>query len=434
MEEYNVAIIGAGVTGTAILYTLSKYTNVDKIVLIDKCSGIAQVQSHRKNNSQTLHMGDIESHYSLEKSKSVKKAAYYVKNYVDSHEGLHRNVPKMLLAVGKEEVSRLKEWWKPREELFPNMKIIEREEIAEHEPKLVEGRNHDQEILAVFTKKGYAVDYGALSKSFVDEAQKSGGKIKILVNTKITNLSKKGEEYIIKTKYEKIKSKVVIFATSGHSLYFAHKMGYGKNFILLPIAGSFFCGPKYLNGKVYTMQNPKLPFAAVHGDPDVKNKNTTRFGPIAKVLPMLERYRYASVIDFIKLFRFKLSAISSLITILLDPTYYRYVLWNMMYDLPYFGKYFFAKEIRKIIPSVKGSKLMYGRGIGGIRPQMVDIKTKSVKMGEAKLIGDNLIFNITPSPGASVCLDNARIDVKTIVKFLGEKANFDEEAFEKEHQ
>ena len=425
MEQYNVAIIGAGVTGTAILYTLSKYTNVDKVILIDK-EGIAQVQSHRNNNSQTLHMGDIESHYSLEKSKSVKKAASYVKNYVDSHPGLHRNIPKMLLAVGKDEVSRLREWWEPRKELFPHMKIIEKEEIALREPKLVEGRNLSEELLAVYTEKGYAVDYGALSKSFVEES----GNENILLNTKITDLSKEEGYYLIKTKEKTIKAKVVIFATSGHSLYFAHKLGYGKNLILLPVAGSFFCGPKYLNGKVYTMQNPKLPFAAVHGDPDVANKDITRFGPIAKVLPMLERYKYGSVLDFLKLFRFKLSAISSLIKILSDPTYYRFVFWNVLYDIPYFGKFFFAKEIRKIIPSVKGSDLMYGRGIGGIRPQIVDVKTKSVKMGEAKLVGDNVIFNITPSPGASVCLDNARQDVQKIVEFLGEGFTFDLASFE----
>jgi malate dehydrogenase (quinone) len=33
-NTYEVAIIGAGVCGTALLYTLSKYTNINKIALI----------------------------------------------------------------------------------------------------------------------------------------------------------------------------------------------------------------------------------------------------------------------------------------------------------------------------------------------------------------------------------------------------------------
>ena len=33
-------------------------------------------------------------------------------------------------------------------------------------------------------------------------------------------------------------------------------------------------------------------------------------------------------------------------------------------------------------------------------------------MGEAKLSGEKIIFNITPSPGASTCLGNAYADTK----------------------
>ncbi|NQV91878.1 FAD-dependent oxidoreductase [Candidatus Woesearchaeota archaeon] len=426
MKQYDVAIIGAGVTGTSILYTLKKYTDVKDILLIEKYDKIAKVQSARTNNSQTLHIGDIESHYTLKTSTSVKKAASYVASYVDTHQGLHRNTPKMLLAVGQEEVERLKLWYEERKELFPYMRLIQREEIAKIEPKIVEGRDQGIPLLAIYTEQGYAIDYGKLSESFVKESQSED----ILLNTKVLTIKKQNDYYTIKTNKKIIHAKVVVVAVSGHSLYFAHQLGYAKNLILLPIAGSFFNGPNYLKGKVYTMQNPKLPFAAVHGDPDVMNKNINRFGPIPKVIPMIERFNYNSIIDFLKLFRFRIDAILSLIKIVSDPTYYRYVLWNMTYDIPYFGKYAFAKEIRKIIPSVKGSELRYGKGIGGIRPQIVDVNTKTVEMGKAKIIGDRIIFNITPSPGASVCLNNAKIDVQHITKFLGKE--FDEGKFNKD--
>ncbi|PIN88101.1 FAD-dependent oxidoreductase [Candidatus Woesearchaeota archaeon CG10_big_fil_rev_8_21_14_0_10_32_24] len=426
MKQYDVAIIGAGVTGTSILYTLKKYTNIKNIVLIEKYDQIAKVQSARTNNSQTLHIGDIESHYTLEKSKSVKKAASYVASYVDAHKGLHRNIPKMLLAVGKEEVKRLKLWYEERKELFPYMRLINREEIATVEPKVIEGRKENEDILAMYTEKGYAIDYGKLSESFVQES----GEVDIFLTQKVKKITKEQDYYIIITNKKTLRAKVVVVAISGNSLYFAHQLGYAKNLILLPVAGSFFCGPNYVKGKVYTMQNHKLPFAAVHGDPDVMNQNINRFGPIAKVLPMIERFNYSSVLDFLKLFRFRFDAILSLIKIVSDPIYYRYVLWNMMYDIPYFGKFAFAREIEKIIPTVKGSALKYGKGIGGIRPQIVNVDTKMVEMGEAKIIGNQIIFNITPSPGASVCLNNARIDVKKIVEFLGKE--FDEEKFNKD--
>jgi malate dehydrogenase (quinone) len=73
-KKYDVVIIGSGVTGTAILYTLSRYTNVKSIALVDKYSKIASVNSHRDNNSQTLHFGDIETNYTLEKAKKSKES------------------------------------------------------------------------------------------------------------------------------------------------------------------------------------------------------------------------------------------------------------------------------------------------------------------------------------------------------------------------
>lgn len=419
---YDVIIVGGGVTGTSLLYTLKKYTNIKKIALIEKYNQIAKVQSKRTNNSQTLHIGDIESHYSLQKSKNVKQAASYVASYVDQNKGIHRNIPKMLLAVGHEEVERLKQWYEERKDIFPYMELIKKKEIAKVEPKLVEKREPIIPLLAMYTRQGYAVDYGRLSKSFIHQTKD----VDIFLNTKVLAIAK-DDNYIITTNKQEFEARVVVFATSGHSLYFAHELGYAKNLILLPVAGSFFTAPKLLRGKVYTMQNPKLPFAAVHGDPDVMHKNITRFGPIAKVLPMIERYNYSSFWDFIRLFRFRHKAVDALLNIISDPVYYRYVLWNVLYDLPFIGKYAFAREIRKIIPSIKGSQLKYGKGIGGIRPQIVDVNKKEVQMGEAKIIGNNVIFNITPSPGASVCLDNAKKDAKQIAKFLN--ITFDEEQF-----
>ena len=53
-------------------------------------------------------------------------------------------------------------------------------------------------------------------------------------------------------------------------------------------------------------------------------------------------------------------------------------------------------------------------------------------MGEAKLSGEKIIFNITPSPGASTCLGNAYSDTQEIINFFGGKFKFNKDAFEKD--
>jgi malate dehydrogenase (quinone) len=53
----------------------------------------------------------------------------------------------------------------------------------------------------------------------------------------------------------------------------------------------------------------------------------------------------------------------------------------------------------------------------------VNVKERSIQLGEAKITTDRAIFDITPSPGASVCLKNAERNAKKIVQDL-DKARF----------
>ena len=70
--------------GTALLYTLSKYTDIKNIGLIEKYSDFGLVNSASTKNSQTLHFGDIETNYSFEKAKSVKRMADMVMKYLEN--------------------------------------------------------------------------------------------------------------------------------------------------------------------------------------------------------------------------------------------------------------------------------------------------------------------------------------------------------------
>ncbi|MFB6246430.1 MAG: FAD-dependent oxidoreductase [Candidatus Pacearchaeota archaeon] len=431
-KDYDVAIIGSGITGSAISYVLSNFSNVEDIAVIEKYSKVASVQSSKDNNSQTLHFGDIETNYSLEKAKKVKEGAELVMNYLENNpkENLHSKYGKMALAIGDKEIKSLQERHKNFKKIFPNLKKLETKEIKKKEPKVVEGRENEN-LLAYYTDNGYTVDYQRLAKSFIDKSKSD-----LFLNSKVKEVEKTEKGYKIKTYKEEINAKVLVVAASANSLGIAHSLGYGKDLILLPVMGDFYKSKrKLLNGKVYMMQDPKLPFAAIHGDPDVSKGSETRFGPIAQVWPVLERNNKKSFGDFLKLFQFRIDAIHAMFKQITDPTYFKFVFWNMLYSMPFFGKRLFLREVRKIIPSLKPKDIEYGKNIGGIRPQVLNVKTKKIEMGEAKIIGENSIFNITPSPGASVCLDNAYKDANKIIDFLNkeeEKYNFHEHKFKKD--
>jgi len=436
--EFDVLIVGGGVVGTALLYTLSKYTDIKNIGLIEKYSDFGLVNSASYNNSQTLHFGDIETNYSIEKARSVKRMADMVMKYLENGKAgagekkLFSKYSKMVLAVGTGQVEELKKRYPPFSELFPKLKMIGREEIGKIEPRVLEGRDPDQEILALVTEDGYTVDFKRLCHSFVDNALRKNPLLDIQLDTKLLKISKSDDFYTVSTNKGEMYAKVVVIAAGGHSLMIAKSLGYGKNLAVLSMAGSFYTAPKVLNGKVYTIQVPKLPFAAIHGDPEVHSEHVTRFGPTAKPIFQLERHNMSTFTEYWKTFGLGINPILSLLKITFDRVLLSYIFMNFLYDLPFIGKRLFIKEVRKIVPSLKLDELKYAKGIGGTRPQIVNNTTRKLEMGEAKLSGDNIIFNITPSPGASTCLGNAYSDASKIVEFLGNKYKFDKAAFEKD--
>jgi malate dehydrogenase (quinone) len=438
IASYDVLIVGGGVTGTALLYALSNYTNIKNVGIIEKYSDFGLVNSASYNNSQTLHFGDIETNYSLEKARSVKSMADMVMRYVEtekkSPDDLHifSKYSKMVLAVGKNQVKELRDRYPAFSQLFPNLKMIGREEIGKIEPRVLDGRDPDQEILALVTQDGYTIDFKKLCHSFVNNSLRKNPVMDIRLNTKLLSINKQGDKYLIKTNKGDILTPVVVISAGGHSLMYAKSLGYGKNLSVLSMAGSFYTAPKVLNGKVYTIQVPKLPFAAIHGDPEVHNANITRFGPTAKPIFQLERHNWSTFSEYWKTFGIGINPVISLLKIIFDKVLLSYIFVNFLYDLPFLGRRLFIKEIRKIVPSIKLSELKFAKGIGGTRPQIVNNTTRKLEMGEAKLSGDNIIFNITPSPGASTCLGNAYVDVQKIMEFFGGKFKFEKEAFERD--
>lgn len=430
---YEVAIIGGGISGAALLYSLSKYTNINRVVLIEKNSEVALGNSHKTSNSQTLHFGDIETNYTLEKAQKVKRSASLVKNYIlrnDPQQETYSKYHKMVLAIGKEQTEELRERYKEFKSLFPELKLIGKEEIALLEPNVVKDRAPEEEISALFTEEGYTVDFQKLAQSFVQKSIENSKKtIDLMMGTKVKSIKKAGELYRIQTDTEAVFAKVVVTTAAAYSLLFAKSLGYGKDYALLNVAGNFYLAPGVLNGKVYTVQLKKIPFAAIHGDSEVHDQSKTRFGPTAKVTLKLEQRNNASIFEYFKTAELSINVLKSFFNILSDQVILKYIVMNFIYDIPLVGRRLFLKEVQKIVPSLQLSDLQLAKGYGGIRPQIVNLKTKRLEMGEAKITGDNILFNITPSPGASTCLQNAESDLERILDFLGQDYKFDKNRF-----
>ena len=420
---FDTVIIGGGVAGTSLLYTLAVFTPMKHIVLFEKYDELAMLNSNPKANSQTLHVGDIETNYTYEKAEKVKRNASFVSNYIYNTGGVEEIGfvrDKMVLAVGEEEIAKLKERYETFKPLYPYLELWDEGFLSEYEPKLTEGRT--EPVLAMGARDQITtVDYKRLSESFAQHALDTDKNIQLHYNEEVTEIRKADNGYyVLCTKNGEFHARTVVVNAGAYSLLFAQAMGYGHNYAVLPIGGSFFFAKeKLLNAKVYTMQNPKLPFAAIHADPDCTQAWHTRFGPTAFALPKLERYHSLHLQDLIDALNIDTDVAKVYLDLFKDSTIRRYIFKNFIEEIPFVGKEVFINDARKVIPGLCVEDLEFAEGYGGMRPQIIDKEKHALLLGEAKIVEEGMVFNMTPSPGATSSLAIAYNDAQLLCKYLG---------------
>ncbi len=442
MKHYNVIVVGGGISGAALFYELAKYTDVKSIAMLEKYEALSTLNSKGTSNSQTIHIGDIETNYTLEKAKVTKRTAKMVEKFClqyDLQEKIMFKHQKMALGVGKKEVEFITHRYHEFKELFPYLELWDVEALKEKEPKIVyedkaQTKVRKEPIMAMGTDTQYTtVDFGKMTEELVNKAKEVNSEIPtdVYFHSQVDFIEQKSDKTfkLITTNGDKYTADFVVVNAGAHSLYLAHKMGYGTHMGCLPVAGSFYItNEEFLNGKVYMVQNNKLPFAALHGDPDILMNGKTRFGPTALVLPKLERYKGGTYLDFFKTLNFDSHIVKIFWDLLKDSDIRNYIFKNFLFEVPYFNKKLFVQDAKKIVPSLSVDEIKYAPGFGGVRPQVLDKNKEKLMLGEASINPENgIIFNMTPSPGATSCLGNAERDTKEICSYLG--LTFNEKQF-----
>ena len=100
--------------------------------------------------------------------------------------------------------------------------------------------------------------------------------------------------------------------------------------------------------KFIWFKNDKLPFAALHGDPDILENGKTRFGPTALALLVLERYKGGkSFFQCLKTMNFDGIIMKIFWDLLKDSDIRNYVFRNFLFEVPGINKKLFVKDAQK---------------------------------------------------------------------------------------
>ncbi len=206
-KNYDVVIVGGGISGAALFYELAKYTDVKRICMLEKYEALATLNTKGTSNSQTIHVGDIETNYTLEKAKITKRTAKMVEKFCLQY-GLENKVmfahQKMALGVGDKEVEFITKRYHEFKELFPYLELWDKEKLKELEPKLVEmpdGTDRPENIVAMGARDQYTtVDFGKMTEELVKQAQSCEGVVTdVYFNSEVEDIKKTSEGYELKT-------------------------------------------------------------------------------------------------------------------------------------------------------------------------------------------------------------------------------------------
>lgn len=129
---YDIAIVGAGVTGAMTARTLSKYNL--KIALLEKCNDVAMGAT--KANSGIVHAGFDAAEGSLMAKMNVKGCAMMPETCKKLNVP-YKNNGSLVVAFSDEEMEHLKTLYaRGKANGVPELKILSKEELLEKEPNL----------------------------------------------------------------------------------------------------------------------------------------------------------------------------------------------------------------------------------------------------------------------------------------------------------
>lgn len=408
-SNYDIAIVGGGIVGLATARQLISDNPALKFILVEKESQLAFHQTG--HNSGVVHAGIYYTPGSLKARLCVEglNATY---KYCDEHSIPYKKVGKLIVAVNKEEETRLNGLYeRGLQNKVPDLKLIDGSEIKKIEPNCVG-------LKAIHSPHTGIIDWGYVARHFGMMYQKHGGKIVLNFEADKFVASTNPEFPIrITSKTNTVINARYMIACGGlQSDLLAKKAGCDPHPKIVPFRGDYLVlkpeKSKMINGNIYPVPNPNFPFLGVHFTP--RMDGSVWLGPNAVLAFKREGY---------KLLDFNLQdAIEEISFGGLRKLAFKNLKQGLGEVYRGFNMAATCRELQKFVPSLKVSDV--ARGPSGVRAQALDINGNLVDdfvfdSGVGDLGKRMLHVRNAPSPAATSSLAIANVIADEVSKRFG---------------
>ncbi len=212
--DYDISIIGAGVTGALIARELSKFDM--KVCILDKDADVAMGTS--KANSAIVHAGYDASPGSLKAKLNVKGNAL-MGDIADDLDVPFKRIGSFVLAFNEEDQKELEKLYENGiKNKVPQLKIIDQKEVRKMEPHI------SQDVIgALYAPTAGIVCPYELTLAATENAVANG--VELILECTIEGIKRQDEGFVLETSKGLIKSRYVINAAGVYSDTLARMVG-----------------------------------------------------------------------------------------------------------------------------------------------------------------------------------------------------------------
>ena len=392
MKYRSVIIIGGGVVGLAISQELSA-AGVS-VTLIEKESAFALHQTGR--NSGVIHAGPYYAPGSL-KAKLCTQGNQLMVDFARDRGIAHEITGKLLLATTNLEVARLQALAARAEANGVPSEIISRDRIKELEP-FAAG------ISALHVKTTGIIDYGTVAQKLATLSEKNGAEL--VLGSTVSGMRTSNDSVTVEHSKGTHTASLLINAAGLFSDRVAIMAGVTPNVRIIPFRGEYFeLRPELsnrVNGLIYPMPNPELPFLGVHLTKMVGGG--VHAGPNAVLALAREGYSWNSI------------NMRDVWSTLSYPGFARLAAQNLSTGIREvvrsLSPALFARDLSRLVPGIESKDLI--RADSGVRAQAVDKSGKLVDDFVIQQTKNQVHILNAPSPAATASLAIAKHIVRTL--------------------
>ncbi|WP_445165469.1 L-2-hydroxyglutarate oxidase [Mycolicibacterium sp. Dal123E01] len=277
---HDLVVVGAGIVGLAVAREWTQRRPADSVVVLEREDGPARHQTG--HNSGVIHGGIYYQPGSL-KARLCVEGARLMYEYCEHHAISHERCGKLIVAVSGGELGRLDDLQERGiANEVPGLRRIGAEEIAEIEPNA-------NGLQALHAPNTGIVDYPAVARALVGELTAAG--VEVRFGTTVGAID--GAEHpVVHTDDGPLRARTVIACAGLWADQLARRAGAPREPQIVPFRGAYLglkptARPR-LNGMIYPVPNPDLPFLGVHITKHITGDVT--LGPTAMMVGARDAY------------------------------------------------------------------------------------------------------------------------------------------------